>query len=127
MYAPSWLPQLLSWFEGNGEGNVWCKTDGEKENRGPYGGVGIEENSGSDGQGEWSEMVQACVEERWWACFEKSVGVWTEGQEEARSTREDVENTSGEGEQEGWFGGWILESSEMESGRELERLQLEWG
>ena len=34
-----------------------------------------EENSGLDGNGEWSEMVRACVEEGWWACFEKSVGV----------------------------------------------------
>ena len=29
--------------------NVWCKTDGEKADRGP---------SGLDGKGEWSEMVQ---------------------------------------------------------------------
>ena len=29
--------------------------------RGPNGDVGIEENSGSDGKGEWSEMVQTCV------------------------------------------------------------------
>ena len=39
------------------------KTDGEKEDRGPNGDVGIEGNSGSDDKGEWSEMVQACVEE----------------------------------------------------------------
>ena len=43
--------------------NVWCKTDGEKEDRGPDGDVGIYGNSGSDGKGKWSEMVQACVEE----------------------------------------------------------------
>ena len=42
---------------------MWCKTDGEKENRGPDGDVKIEGNSGSDGKGEWSEMVRACVEE----------------------------------------------------------------
>ena len=36
---------------------VWCKTDGEKEDRGPNEDVGIEGNSGSDGKGEWSEMV----------------------------------------------------------------------
>ena len=35
-------------------------------------------------------MVQACVEEGWWAYFEKSVEVWTVGQEEARMTKEDV-------------------------------------
>ena len=35
----------------------------EKEDRGPNGDVGIEGNSGSDGNGGWSEMVQACVEE----------------------------------------------------------------
>ena len=29
----------------------------------PNGDVRIEGNSGSDGKGEWSEMVRACVEE----------------------------------------------------------------
>ena len=43
--------------------HVWWKTDGEKEDRGLNGDVGIEENGGSDGKGEWSEMVWACVEE----------------------------------------------------------------
>ena len=38
-----------------------AKTDGQKEDRGPDGDVGIEGNSGSDGKGKWSEMVQACV------------------------------------------------------------------
>ena len=53
----------------------------------------------------------------WWTCFEKSVGVWSEEQEEARMTKEDVDDTSGEGEQECWFGeGGYLELSEMESG-----------
>ena len=62
-------------------------------------------------------MVQVCVEEGWWACFEKSIGVWSEGQEEARTIKEDVKDASGEGEQESWFGeGGCLESSEMESG-----------
>ena len=37
--------------ESNGESNVWCKTDGEKEDRGPNRDVGIEGNSGSDGKG----------------------------------------------------------------------------
>ena len=36
-----------------GDSNVWCKTDGEKEDRGPNGDVGIERNSGSDGKGKW--------------------------------------------------------------------------
>ena len=49
--------------ESNGESNVWCNSDGEKENRGPDGDVRIEGNSGSDGKDEWSEMVRACVEE----------------------------------------------------------------
>jgi len=49
--------------ESNGESNVWCKADREKENRGPYRDVRIEGNSGSDGKGECSEMVWACVEE----------------------------------------------------------------
>ena len=40
----------------------FVEEDGEKEDRGPNGDVGIEENSGSDGKGEWTEMVQACVE-----------------------------------------------------------------
>ena len=52
-------------------------------------------------------MVWVCVEEGW-CRVEKSVGVWSEGQEEARMTKEDVENESGE---EG-----CLDSSEMESG-----------
>ena len=38
---------------------MWCKTDGEKEDRGSSG----EGNCGSGGKGEWSEMVWACVEE----------------------------------------------------------------
>ena len=42
---------------------VWCKTDGEREDRGPNGDFGIEGNSSSDGKGELSEMVWACVEE----------------------------------------------------------------
>ena len=63
----------------NGESNVWCKTDGEKEDRGLNGDVGIEGNSGSDSKSEWSEMVWACVEEGWWTYFEKSVGVWRQG------------------------------------------------
>ena len=33
------------------------QNDEEKENRGPNGDVGIEGNSGSDGKGEWKEMV----------------------------------------------------------------------
>ena len=49
--------------ESHDESNVWCKTDGEKEDRPPNGDVGIEGNSGSDGKSEWSEMVRACVEE----------------------------------------------------------------
>ena len=46
------------------ESNVWCKTDGEKEDRGPNGDVGIDGNSSSDSKSEWlSEMVHACVKE----------------------------------------------------------------
>ena len=58
--------------------------------------------------------------------IEKSVGVWSERQEEARTTKEDVEDTSGEGEQKCWFEGGCHESSDMESGS-WERLLLEWG
>ena len=93
-------------------------TDGEKEDRGPNGDVGIERNHGSDGKGKCSEMVRACVEKGWWACFEKSVGVWSEEQEEARATKDDVEDTRGQGEQECWFEeGGCHKLSEMESGR----------
>ena len=56
------------------------------------------------------------------ACFEKSIVVWSEGQEKARPTKEDKEDASGEGEQECWFRGGRLELSEME----LERLLLVW-
>ena len=62
-------------------------------------------------------MVRACVKEGWWAWFEKSVVVWSDGQEEVRTTKEDVEDTSGEEEQECWFGEkGCHEVSEMESG-----------
>ena len=74
---------------------MWCKTNGEKENRRPNGDVGIEGNSGSDGKGDWSEIVWTCAKEGWWVCFENSVGVWSEVQEE---------DTSKEGEKECWFG-----------------------
>ena len=40
----------------DGESNAWCKSDGE--NSGPDGDVRIEGNSGSEGKGEWSEMVR---------------------------------------------------------------------
>ena len=103
--------------ESNGESNVWCKADGEKVNRGPDGDMRIEGNSSSDGKGEWSKMVRACVEEGWWARSETSVGVWSEGQEEGRTTEEDMEDASGEGEQERGLGEKRrAESSEMESG-----------
>ena len=36
---------------------------GAKLDRGSKKDVGIEGNSGLDGKSEWSEMVQACVEE----------------------------------------------------------------
>ena len=49
--------------------------------------------------------------------FEKSVGIRSEGQEEARTTKEDVEDAVGEGEQECWFEErGCHESNEMESG-----------
>ena len=37
---------------------MWCKTDGEKENKGPDGDVRIEGHSGLHSKGEWSEMVR---------------------------------------------------------------------
>ena len=37
--------------------------------------LGLKGNSGSDGNGEWSKMVRACVGEGRWACFEKSIEV----------------------------------------------------
>ena len=47
----------------------------------------------------------------------KKVGVCFEGQEEARTTKEDMQDASGEREQECQFGeGGCLESSEMEGG-----------
>ena len=49
--------------EGLGWRNVHFINIIKKEVRGPNGDVGIEGNSGSDGKGEWIEMVQACVEE----------------------------------------------------------------
>ena len=70
------------------------------------------------------QYIQLCnfiqlnnVKEGWWACFKKSIGVWSEEKEEGRTTEEDMENASGEGVQECWFeeGGCIV-SSKMESG-----------
>ena len=87
-------------WESNGESNMSYKTDGEKEDRGPNGDNGIEGNSCSDGKGEFSEMVWACVEEGWLTCFEKSVGVWSEGQEEVRITEEGVEDKKSQVEKE---------------------------
>ena len=71
VFEGKWNDSFEKDRESNGGSNVWCKTDGEKEDRGPNGDVGIEGNSGSDGKSEWSEMVRACVKEGWWACFEK--------------------------------------------------------
>ena len=34
---------------------MWCQTDGEKEDRGTNGDVGIEGNSGLDGKGKWRD------------------------------------------------------------------------
>ena len=57
------------------------------------------------------------LEEGWLARSEKSVVVWSDGQEEARKTKEDAEDASGEGEQERWFAEkGRHESSEMEGG-----------
>ena len=55
---------------------------------------------------------------RWYGhVLRRDDGISSEGQEEARMTKEDVEDASGEGEQELWFGEkGCHESSEMESG-----------
>ena len=117
VFEVKWDGNFKKERESNGESNAWCKADGEKENRGPDGDVRIEGNSGSDGKGEWSEMVWPCVEEGWWAHSEKGIGVWSEGQEEARTIKEDMEEASGEGEQEHGLGEkGRHESSEMDSG-----------
>ena len=112
--------------ESNGDSNVWCKTDDKKEDRGPSEDVLIEGNSGSDSKGDLSDMVQACVEEGWWACFEKSIRVWSEGQGEVRITKENMEDASGEGKQECWFWRRRMPWIEWDGEWELERLLLEW-
>ena len=61
--SQTFFPFKLDNKESNGESNMWCKTDGKQEDRGPNGDVGIEVKSGSDGKGEWSKMVWACIEE----------------------------------------------------------------
>ena len=60
-----------------------------------------------------AKMVWTCVREGWWACFEKSVGVWSEGQQEARTTK-NVEEASGEGQQELEEDAWIERDGESE-------------
>ena len=64
-------------------------------------------------QGEWSAVVGLCVKE---GCSEKSVGIWREGEEEVRTTKEVKDYASGAGDQECWGG--CNESSKMEKGTE---------
>ena len=97
---------------------MWCKADGEKEDGGPNGDFGIEGNNGSDGKDKWSEMVWRVLRRNDGHVLRKALE-FCEGQEEARTTKEDVEDASGEGEKECWFGeGGCLESSKMESWRD---------
>ena len=42
MFEGKWNGYFEKDWESNGEGKVWCKTDGEKEGRGPNRDVGIE-------------------------------------------------------------------------------------
>ena len=42
-----------------------CKTDGEKEDRGPDGDVGIEENNGSESKNVGLEKKDAMNRARW--------------------------------------------------------------
>ena len=45
-----------------------------------FGDVGIEGNSGSDGKGEWSEIVWACVKEgRWPIALRKALEIEVKG------------------------------------------------
>ena len=53
---------ILRRTESDGESNVWCETDGEKEDRRPNEMLGLKE-TGSNGKGKWSEIVRACVKE----------------------------------------------------------------
>ena len=104
VFEGKWDGNFKKDWESNGESNVRCKTDGEKENRRPDGDVRIEGKQWF----RWQRLMEwdntACVEEGWWARSEKSIGVWSEGQEEARRTTEDVEDACGDGEHERWFG-----------------------
>ena len=63
---------------------MWCETDGEKEDRGPNGDDGIEGGNGSDGKGEWSEMVWGCVEEGCRACLRKALEFEVKGKRKRR-------------------------------------------
>ena len=51
VFKGKWRGNFEKDQESNGESYVWCETDGEKEDRGPNGDVGIEGNSASDGKG----------------------------------------------------------------------------
>ena len=97
---------------------MWCKTDEEKDDRGPTcnGDVGIEGNIGSDTKGEWSEMVHTGI------CWGVMMGMFWEKHWSLRW--EDVEDASQEGEQECWFGeegclAWIEWDGEWEFERLL--------
>ena len=50
VFEGKWNGNFEKDWESNVESNVWCETDGEKEDRGPNGDVGILGNSGTDGK-----------------------------------------------------------------------------
>ena len=41
VFEGKWDGNFKKDWESNGESNKWCKPDGEKEDRGPNGDVGI--------------------------------------------------------------------------------------
>ena len=97
--------------------NVWCKTDEEKEDRGPNGDVGIKETVVQMAKVNGVRWFGHVLRREDGHVLRKALEFEVKGKEEVRTTKEDVEDASGEGEQECWFGeGGCLESSKMESG-----------
>ena len=105
-------------WESNGESNVWCKTEGEKEDRGPDGDVGIEGNSGSDAKANGLRWYGHVLRRDDWHVLRKVLEFEVKGKRKWGEPKKDVEDASGEGEQERWFGEkGRHESSEMERGK----------
>ena len=79
---------------------MWCKTGEEKENRGSDRDVRIEGNSGSEAKANRVRWYGHVLRRDDGHVMRKAPEFEVRGQEGSRTTKEDVEDSSGEGEQE---------------------------